>query len=212
MTKIVGVYVRVSKIDQHPENQIHELQRFIQTRGWTMYGGQPFVDHGISGAKGADKRPALAALMELAHKRKIQAVLVWDLSRFARSMKHLVTALETFRELNVEFISYQQGIDTTTATGRLMFGVIAALAEFEREMIRERTVLGLIEARANGKKLGRPRLIFDFETMKENLGLSVRKLAAVLSVSPTSAARIKAAYGVPISPVKNNENIVGESL
>lgn len=174
-----------------------------------MFGGGPFVEHGISGAKGIDRRPALRLLMEAAHRRKIKAVVVWDLSRFARSMKHLVTALDTFRELNIEFISYQQGIDTTTSAGRLMFGVIASIAEFEREMIRERTMLGLIEARAKGKILGRPRNEIDAEAAKANLSLSVRKLAAKLEISPTSAARLKKQYAVPKSVLAEPPIITG---
>lgn len=210
--KIVGAYARVSKVDQHPENQINELIRYVNDCGWTMYNGKPFVDHGFSGSKGADKRPGFKALMAAAHSRKIDVVLVWELSRFARSTKQLVAASEDFLALKIDFISIQQHFDTTTPSGRFTFGMFALLAEFERAMIIERTKLGLLEAKANGKILGRRSNPFDMETMKSNLHLSVRQLADRLEVSPTTAARIKRKYGVPQTCPENDQIIVGEAL
>ncbi len=210
MNKIVAAYARVSKIDQHPENQINELKRYVESRGWTMYNGEPFVDHGISGSKGQDKRPGLKALMDAAFRKKIKAVIVWEFSRFARSTRQLLEALENFRVWGIDFISVQQHLDTSTANGRLMFGVIALFAEWEREMIRERTLLGLAEALANGKKLGRRQNEFDVDLMKKNIHLSVRKLASVLNVSPTTSARIKRRYGVPEPGSENGVVLLGE--
>lgn len=211
MTKVVGAYARVSKIDQHPENQINELIRYVEARGWTMFNGKPFVDHGISGKKGADKRPGLKALMDAAHSHRIQVVLVWEFSRFARSLHQLSDAMNKFREWNIDFVSIKQSVDTATASGRMMFGMFALIAEYESELIRERTCLGLCEARDKGVILGRRYADFDMDTMKANLNLSVRKLAECLDVSPTTAARIKKKYGVPQTCPENGLVAIGEN-
>jgi DNA invertase Pin-like site-specific DNA recombinase len=150
----VAIYARVSTTDQTSENQLLDLEAFCAARGWTIK--NRFVDDAISGAK--DDRPQLNAMMDLVRKHKFDAVLVWALDRFARSMKHLVLTLDEFRELKVDFISYKQNIDTSTSQGRLMFHVIAGIAEFERELIRERVLSGLRRVKASGRRLGRPAL------------------------------------------------------
>jgi len=180
--KSVALYARVSTVGQDTENQLIELRRYVQARGWNAV---EFVDRGISGAKGEDKRPALKSLMDAARKKQVDAVLCWDFSRFARSMRHLVEALDLFRAWGIAFISLREGIDTTTANGRLMFGIFASLAEFERELIRERVLLGLAKARTIGKRLGRPRVPVDTEKAIElkARGLGIRAIARLLRTS-----------------------------
>jgi DNA invertase Pin-like site-specific DNA recombinase len=149
-----ALYARVSTADrQHPDMQIGELRGYCQRRGWEIAG--EFADTGISGSK--EKRPGLDRLLRECRTRRVDAVVVWRYDRFARSLKHLVTALDEFRALRIEFISLHDGCDTTTAQGRLVFGIMASLAEFERELIRDRVRAGLEAARLRGKRLGRPR-------------------------------------------------------
>jgi DNA invertase Pin-like site-specific DNA recombinase len=141
------------------------------------------VDRGISGAK--DNRPELNRVMNEARRGKFKGVLVWRFDRFARSLKHLVTALEEFRTLGVEFLSHQEAVDTSTPVGRMLFQVIGAMAEFEREIIRERVIAGLRQAKRKGRKLGRPRVQFDVETARRlrGEGLSYKVVAKRLGIS-----------------------------
>lgn len=150
----VALYARVSTLDkgQDPELQLGELRSFCASRGWTVSG--EYVDRGVSGSK--ESRPELDRMIAAARKREIDVVLVWKLDRFARSLKHLVTAVADFEALGVEFVSLRDTIDLTTPAGRLMFQVIGAMAEFERSLIRERVIAGVQRARAKGKRLGRP--------------------------------------------------------
>jgi DNA invertase Pin-like site-specific DNA recombinase len=180
--KKVGIYARVSTNQQDCENQLIELRRFSEARGWQVI---EFVDKGMSGTLDENKRPALNLLLDAARKRKIDGVLVWDFSRFARSMRQLVEALDKFRTWNVAFISLREGVDTTTANGRLMFGIFASLAEFERELIRERVLLGLNRARKAGKVLGRPKLAVDQGKVVKLMadGQSHRAIARMLGIS-----------------------------
>ncbi len=178
----VGIYARVSTNQQDCENQLIELRRFSEARAWQAI---EFVDKGLSGSLDENKRPALNALLDAARKRKIDGVLVWDFSRFARSMRQLVEALDKFHTWNVAFISLREGVDTTTANGRLMFGIFASLAEFERELIRERVLLGLNKARKAGKVLGRPKLPVDREKIVKLIsdGQSHRAIGRMLGIS-----------------------------
>lgn len=196
--KTVGIYVRVSKLDQHPENQERELRRIAEIRNWTIFENRVFTDHGISGAKGEDKRPALKELMDLARRHKIHVFMVWEFSRFARSTKHLLDALDKFRMWNVDFVSVQQNADTTTASGRMLYGVIAVIAEYEREQIRERVLLGLDRAKSEGKKLGPPtignrkkRKAVDPREIVELVqsGMSCREVENMLGVGKSTVAR-----------------------
>jgi DNA invertase Pin-like site-specific DNA recombinase len=150
----VALYARVSTTNgQHPEMQLGELRAYAGRRGWEVAG--EYVDEGISGAR--DRRPALDRLWADCRKRRVDAVVVYRYDRFARSLRQLVNALEEFRALGIEFVSLHEGVDTSTPNGRLVFGIFATIAEFERELIRSRVRSGLASARANGKKLGRPR-------------------------------------------------------
>ena len=118
-----------------------------------------YIDVGISGAK--EKRPELNRLMADAHRRKFDAVIVWKFDRFARSVSHLLRALETFKALGIEFVSLSEQMDTSTPTGKMVFTVLGAVAELERSLIAERVKAGLRNARAKGKRLGRPRVAVD---------------------------------------------------
>jgi len=151
----VAVYARISTTNgQSPQMQLAELRDYCRNRRWKLYG--EFVDKGISGAK--DSRPELDKLMEDAHRRRFDVVAVWKFDRFARSVSHLLRALETFRSLGIEFISVSESIDTSTPAGKMVFTVLGAVAELERSLIGERVKAGLRTAKAKGKKLGRPAL------------------------------------------------------
>jgi DNA invertase Pin-like site-specific DNA recombinase len=152
-SKRVALYARVSTfLGQDPEMQLRELRAFAASRGWTVT--DEYVDRGVSGSK--DRRPKLDLLMGGAKRRAFDIVLVWKLDRFARSVKHLVTAIAEFEALSVQFVSLRDNLDLTTPSGRLMFHVIGAMAEFERSLIQERVRAGLRNARAKGQRLGRP--------------------------------------------------------
>ena len=148
----VVLYVRTSTKDQNPKIQLDELRDYTHSRGFDIY--REYIDVGFSGAQ--EKRPGLDQLMNDARKRRLDCVLVWKFDRFARSAKHLIQSLEEFHILGVEFISLSEPMDTTTPMGKMSFTVIAGVAELERELIRERVVVGLARAKRQGKRLGRP--------------------------------------------------------
>lgn len=133
--------------------QTRELEQFAQARGWQLVGS--YVDEGISGTK--DRRPALDRLMSDAHKRKFDVVVCWRFDRFARSVSHLLRALENFNALGVAFVSLSENVDTTTPTGKMIFTVLGAVAELERSLIVERVRAGMRNAQAKGKVIGRPK-------------------------------------------------------
>jgi DNA invertase Pin-like site-specific DNA recombinase len=178
-----AIYARVSTTGQgqSPEMQIRELHEYCERRGWQMAG--EYVDAGISGAK--DSRPELNRLMTDAHRRRFDAVVVWKFDRFARSVSHLLRALETFNALGVAFVSLSEQIDTSTPTGRMVFTVLGAVAELERSLIAERVRAGLRNARAKGKQLGRPRVAVDAAQIARlrTSGQSWRAIAKELGVS-----------------------------
>src|ERR1700685_441869 len=154
----VALYARVSTLNnQDPEMQLSELREYAGRRGWQIV--EEFTDQGVSGCK--ESRPALNRLMSDACRRRFDAVLVWKIDRFGRSLKHLVNALAELAALGVAFISLRDNIDLSTPSGRLMFQIIGAMAEFERALIQERVRAGLRNARAKGRRLGRPRAIVD---------------------------------------------------
>jgi len=160
----------------------------VALRDWEVY--QEYVDHGVSGIE--ESRPALDKLMKDARKRKFDILLVWKFGRFARSTKHLVTALEELEGLGIDFCSYEDSIDTSTNHGKLVFTIMGAIAEFERSLIRERVLAGIRRARENGIKLGRPPLKVDIEKIKELAisGNSVRKIAKQMGISKTLVHKI----------------------
>ena len=152
--KRAGLYVRVSTDLQETGMQESELRRYAQARGWIIQ--KIYADRGISGRK--DVRPALQELMKACRQRKIDVVLVWKFDRFARSLKHLVTALEEFKGLGIDFISATEGIDTTVPSGELVFQIFGAIAQFEAGLISQRVRAGLAEATRRGRRLGRPAI------------------------------------------------------
>jgi DNA invertase Pin-like site-specific DNA recombinase len=152
--KRAGIYVRVSTADQHQQMQLNELQGYCEARGWTVAGVYPDC---ISGSP--ERRPQLDRLMKDAQARKFDIVVIWKLDRFARSLKHLVNALAEFESLGVAFVSMRDNLDLGTPAGRLMFQIVGAMAEFERNLIVERVNAGLAHARDKGIILGRPKLM-----------------------------------------------------
>jgi len=177
-----ALYARVSTFDQEPENQLQEVRRYIGARGWRAF--REYTDHGISGSK--DRRPALDALLKDAKRRRFDVLVCWRLDRLGRNLRHLVTMLEELQHVGVAFVSLGEGIDCTTPAGKLQLHILAALAEFERERIRERVMAGLQRARAEGKQLGRPR---GHPPACEVPGGTVRAAAKVWGVSKSTAAR-----------------------
>jgi DNA invertase Pin-like site-specific DNA recombinase len=153
-----AIYARVSTNNgQDPAMQTRELREYCERRGWEIAG--EYVDTGISGSK--ERRPQLDALLSACRRRLVDAVVVYRYDRFARCLRQLVNALEEFRSLGIEFISLHEGVDTSTPNGRLVFGIFATIAEFERELIRDRVRSGIAAARSKGRKLGRPRVTVD---------------------------------------------------
>lgn len=150
----VALYARVSTATgQNPEMQLAELREYCQRRGWTITG--EYVDVGVSGAK--EKRPQLDRLLIAVRRREVDAVSVWKLDRLGRSLKHLVNLIAEWESLGIVFVSFRDNLDFSTPGGRLMFNIIAAMAEFERDLIRERVKAGIARAKADGKRIGRKR-------------------------------------------------------
>lgn len=150
---IAAIYARVSTDRQTVAMQLEALRDFARRSGWTIY--REFTDEGFSGKH--TTRPAFAAMMEAAHHRKFDVLVVWKLDRLSRSMKDLINTLDELRHLGIDFVSFDdRHLDTTTPAGKLMFHMVAAVAEFEREIIRERVIAGLASAKRKGKRLGRP--------------------------------------------------------
>jgi DNA invertase Pin-like site-specific DNA recombinase len=151
-----AIYARCSTSGkgQDPEMQLTELREFVSKRGWRVVG--EFVDVGVSGSK--DHRPQLDTMMRLAKARKVDVIICWKLDRFGRSLRHLVDALAELQAVGCAFVSLRDNLDLTTPAGRMMFHVIGAMAEFERELIRERVKAGLAHARSKGRIGGRPKV------------------------------------------------------
>ena len=189
--KRVALYARVSTKNhaQDPETQLLALREYAKARRLEVFA--EYVDVGISGSK--DSRPALNRLMADARKRRFDTVLVARFDRFARSTRHLVLALEEFNALGVDFISLSESVDTSTPMGKMVYTVIAAVAELERSLIRERVVMGLQRAKAQGKKLGRPSgtkaSIKKIQRLKSQ-GLSIRQIASEMKVSKSTVSRL----------------------
>jgi DNA invertase Pin-like site-specific DNA recombinase len=195
----VALYSRISTAGQNAAMQVEELRAYCQRRGWEI--AEEFTDT-VTGSK--ESRPALDRLLADAKRRKFGAVLVYRYDRFARSLRQLVNALSEFDALGIHFVSLHEGVDTSTPNGRLVFGIFASIAEFERELIRSRVRSGLASARARGKKLGRPRVFVDRSkiTTLRSEGVSWAKIAERLGVGEGTVYRAaQASAKIPTTPL-----------
>lgn len=179
----VGIYGRVSTAEQSTQMQLDELRAYCQRRQWEI--AEEYTDTGVSGCK--ESRPALNRLLADLRRRKFDCVLVYRYDRFARSLRQLVNALGEFDAVGIHFVSLHEGVDTSTPNGRLVFGIFASIAEFERELIRGRVRSGLAAARAKGKRLGRPTVAVDT--------LRIAKLSAGGASWPTIAREMGISVG-----------------
>lgn len=188
---LVALYARVSTLNnQDPEVQLRELREYAERRGWQIT--EIYTDTGVSGSK--DSRPALNRLMADACRRRFDAVLVWKLDRFGRSLRHLVNSLADLEALGVAFVSLRDNLDLSTPSGRLMFQIVGAMVEFERALIQERVKAGLRNARAKGKRLGRPRRIVNVDKIAalRAQGASWRSISGKLGVGLATLYRANA--------------------
>jgi DNA invertase Pin-like site-specific DNA recombinase len=189
--KRAAIYVRVSTLEQDTDLQETELQQYVESRGWEYV---VYRDRGQSGAK--HDRPALNQMLHDLRRRKFDVVVVWKLDRLARSLKQLLIIGEECQSLGVDLVSLRQNIDTTLPAGRLTFQILGAVAEFERELLRERVKAGMAQAHRTGKHCGRPALRTfqpsDIERMRElrTKGTSVRRLAKDFETSQWMVAKI----------------------
>jgi DNA invertase Pin-like site-specific DNA recombinase len=186
----VAIYARVSTANngQDPTLQTRELREYARNRGWEVI--REYVDRGVSVSK--DSRPALNELLDDVHQRKCDAVLVWKLDRWGRSLRHLVNSLAELEARGVAFVSLKDNLDLSTPAGRLMFNVIGAMAEFERSLIQERVKAGLRNAKAKGKRLGRPRVVVDAGRIAalRAQGLGWKRIAAEMKVGVGTLYRL----------------------
>jgi DNA invertase Pin-like site-specific DNA recombinase len=184
-----ALYARVSTSSngQSPDMQLCELREYCERRGWTVTG--EYVDMAISGTK--ERRPELDRLMSDSNKRRFDVVAVWKFDRFARSVSHLLRALDTFRVLGIEFVSLSESLDTATPAGRMVFTVLGAVAELERSLIVERVKAGLRNAKAKGKRLGRPKRVVDSRRIAglRAQGVSWKAIAAEMGVGVGTVIR-----------------------
>lgn len=183
-----AIYARVSTTDQNCEAQLKELRDFVARRGWTIAG--EYVDNGFSGSKAS--RPALDSLMKAAALKKFDACCVFKIDRFGRSVLHLSQQLAALESYGVRFIAISQGLDTdqSNPTSRLLTGILSCVAEFEREIIRERTLSGIRAAQAAGKHVGRPKRIFrrdEVVRLRDEEGLSWRAIATKMNIPAMTA-------------------------
>jgi DNA invertase Pin-like site-specific DNA recombinase len=184
-------YLRVSTIDQTTANQERELREIAARMGCEVV--KVYKDHGISGAKGRNGRPAFDALCRDAARRQFDVIMAWSVDRLGRSLQDLVGFLSEIHALGIDLLLHQQGLDTTTPAGKAMFQMMGVFAEFERAMIQERVRAGLARAKGEGKRLGRPPIAPALEKrVREALagGLSVRKAAAKFRINPSTVQRI----------------------
>lgn len=190
MPKRVALYARVSTREQRVDPQLDALRAYATARGLEIAG--EFVDHGVSGAR--DRRPALDEMMREARRRRFDAVAATKLDRIARSTRHLTGLAAELEAVGVDLIVTDQAIDTSTPSGRLLFNVLGAIAEFERDLVRERTCAGLRAARKRGKRLGRPVAQVDRLELLRALreGVSTSELARRLGVARSTARKLRA--------------------
>jgi DNA invertase Pin-like site-specific DNA recombinase len=194
-----AIYARVSTTNhgQDVTLQTRELEQFAHVRGWQIVGS--YIDAGVSGSK--DSRPELNRLMADAHRRRFDIVCVWRFDRFARSVSHLLRALETFKALRIDFVSFSEQMDTSTPAGKMVFTVLGAVAELERSLIVERVKAGMRNARAKGRCIGRPPQIQLSPEMRASIAgayasgrTSLRAVAKRFGTSLATVQRCVGAY------------------
>ena len=179
--KTIAIYARVSTDKQKVDMQLNELRQFAARSGWTIY--EEYIDQNFTGTN--TNRPAFQEMMDAARKRRFDVLLVWKLDRLSRSLKDLINTLDTLGACGVDFISYDNNLDTSTPTGKLVFQIVGAVSEFEKDIIKERVVAGLANARLKGKRLGRPPIscsILDKAKKMRSAGLSFRKIGKQLGI------------------------------
>jgi DNA invertase Pin-like site-specific DNA recombinase len=191
-SRTVAIYSRVSTASQNTENQVRELRQVAERRGWHVV--NEFTDPGISGAKGREGRPGLDAMMQAVARREIDMVMAWSVNRLGRSLQNLIEFLGELHGKHVDLYLHQQGIDTSTPAGKALFQMMGVFAEFERAMICERVNSGLARARAQGKKLGRPRRDEVKRTTAihklRKQGMGINKIARQLGCGVSAVQRI----------------------
>jgi len=197
MKKNVAIYARVSKKDQTPDNQLLELRLVAERMDWNI--AYEFVDHGISGAKGKEDRPEFERLHKCAMRREIDLIAVWSVDRIGRSLQHLVAFLTEIHGKGIDLYLHQQGIDTTTPSGKAMFQMLGVFAEFERSIISERVKSGLERVRSQGKHIGRPKVSAEVDKMVliarangGNIPLGKKRIASDLGIGVGTVQRILA--------------------
>ncbi|MBK1724924.1 resolvase [Thiocystis violacea] len=189
--KQIAIYARVSTGEQTPDNQLQELRAVAARMHWHI--AAEYIDHGLSGAMGRDRRPAYDRLYDAIVRREIDLVMAWSVDRLGRSLQQLVALLSDLQTKGVDLYLHQQGIDTTIAAGKAMFQMCGVFAEFERAMIRERVRAGLQRARSQGKTLGRPRTLAVVEERiraARRQGKGIKKIAAELGIGVSTVQRV----------------------
>ena len=189
--KRVAIYARVSTNGQTVTNQLRELRQVAKRQGWKVVG--EFMDRGVSGAKGRAQRPQFDKLCQAATRREIDLIMSWSVDRLGRSLQHLVTFLGEIHAKGVDLYLHQQGVDTSTPAGKALFQMCGVFAEFERSMIQERVKAGLARARAQGKKLGRPRVAASIERKvrtHRTKGMGIKAIARKLGIGTGTVQRI----------------------
>ncbi len=189
--KRVAIYARVSTNGQTVNNQLRELRQVAKRQGWKVVG--EFIDRGVSGAKGRAQRPKFDKLCQAATRREIDLIMSWSVDRLGRSLQHLVTFLGEIHAKGVDLYLHQQGVDTSTPAGKALFQMCGVFAEFERSMIQERVKAGLARARAQGKKLGRPRVAASIERKvrtHRTKGMGIKAIARKLGIGTGTVQRI----------------------
>ena len=185
--KRAALYMRVSTVDQHPENQLNELRQFASQRGFQI--AEEYTDHGVTGTKA--RRPALDKMLKDAHRRRFDVVVVWACDRLARSTKHFLQVLDELNELGVQFLSQREAIDTDGPLGRAIVVIVSAVAELERSLIVERVRAGMRRAKLDGRRIGRVPLEVDHAALVRDrlAGMSLTRVASKYGLSRASVVR-----------------------
>jgi DNA invertase Pin-like site-specific DNA recombinase len=189
--KTAAVYARVSTNGQTTDNQVRELKKVAKRHGWKI--AAEYIDQGVSGSKGRDKRPALDKLLKAANRRDFSIIMAWSVDRLGRSLQHLVGFLDEIHAKGVDLYLHQQNIDTSTPSGKAMFQMAGVFAEFERSMIQERVRAGLERAREQGRVLGRPKVSTRTESLirqKRKQGMGILKIAREVGVGTSVVQRV----------------------